>query len=208
MRFLGKSKCLEKWCNCFGTGRTIPKALWASKDLVEFSQFFAKLPFYLSYDTGKSEAISTLRTMHATMLPFPYPLACQSYIDVSAAESVTSSSPSGTPSPPAKHYRCYENMLSGRLRTHEDITSLFTGLSYESMKESPTPVSRKKSFTIEAILGLNEDANAATLGPSRLCDSRKAMSPKSYGVPSASPRTALTAVFSTQDAKGVYVSLS
>lgn len=139
------------------------------------------------------------------MLPFPYSLSCQPYIDVSGADSITSSSPSGTPSPPSKNYlnRCYENMLTSRFRTQEDITSRFTGLSYESSKGPPNPISRKKSFTIEAILGLNEDTNATNLGPSRLCDGQKTVSAKSYIVPSASPRTALTAVFSTQESKGM-----
>lgn len=140
------------------------------------------------------------------MLPFPYSLSCQPYIDISAADSVTSSSPSGTPSPPAKNNytnRCYESMLTSRFRNHEDITSRYTGLSYEPTKSSATPLSRKKSFTIEAILGLNEDANSADLGSSRTGDGQKTVSPKSYVIPSASPRSALTAVFSSQETKGM-----
>lgn len=122
--------------------------------------------------------------MQATMLPFPYALSCQPYVDITAADS---SSRSATPSPPAKNYvnRCYET-----------LPNRFTGLTYESAP-------RKKSFTIEAILGLNEDPAAKHFTPARTGEclrDQKTLPPKTYAVPSVSP---LTAVFtSTADKKG------
>ncbi|XP_035227244.1 homeobox protein Hox-B4-like [Stegodyphus dumicola] len=145
--------------------------------------------------------------MQTTMLSFPYSLSCRPFVDVSAADSMTSSSPSNTPSPPAANFvnRCYDAAMSSRL---PNSTTTFTGLVYQQ-KSYPQPeknisriTSRKKSFTIEAILGLDDnriekaDKYGDDFAPGGGRDGRL-LSPKSYTVPSATPRSDLTALFSS-----------
>ncbi|XP_054707025.1 homeobox protein Hox-A5-like [Uloborus diversus] len=104
------------------------------------------------------------------MLPFPYALSCQPYVDISAADSSVTSS-SGTPSPPMgyTHHSFYDSVPR----------------SFEPYPTSIIKSRTKKSFTIEAILGL--DSGRTDRSPPR----------SSYPQPTATPRSALTALFAT-----------
>ncbi|XP_035215835.1 homeobox protein Nkx-6.1-like [Stegodyphus dumicola] len=144
--------------------------------------------------------------MQATMLPFSYSLSYHPFADVTGTDSVTSSSPSGTPSPPMMNFvnRCYDTMFTSRLANNARTT--FTGLAYQQ-KGYPQPErnisrssARMKSFTIEAILGLDDNSSDradeyGTDFASGACRDSQLLSPKPYVVPTATSRSSLTALF-------------
>lgn len=142
--------------------------------------------------------------MHATMMNF-YPLTCQSMV-VSPPDP-TIISPSGTPSPPAIGYhhhdilrRSYHPYHHQPIKTYNNNNSIHqqdlnkaVRTYNNNLQQEINKASRpKRSFTIEAILGLNEDRDF--VGAVRYEGRRERLMRQAPYAPAATPRTALTAL--------------
>lgn len=109
-----------------------------------------------------------------------YPLSCQPMVVPSSpSDPITSFSPAGTPSPPT----LYHHHLPLRPYHYQPLKA------YHQEHQNKAAVRPKRAFTIEAILGLNDDRDFC--GGALRYDGRRER-PRPYTT--ATPRSALTAL--------------
>ncbi|KAG8179658.1 hypothetical protein JTE90_017797 [Oedothorax gibbosus] len=128
--------------------------------------------------------------MHATMMNF-YPLSCQSMvIPSSPSDPITSFSPAGTPSPPSLYHH-----LPLRPYHYQPIKAYHQeqlNKAHQQEQLNKAPARPKRSFMIEAILGLKDDRDFC--GGALRYDGRRDRLRQAGPYAAVTPRTALTAL--------------